>query len=41
MLTDEQLSAWVESGRSIYGQVSGLDEALLADITAKADELMG
>lgn len=41
MLTDEQLSAWVESGRSIYDQVDGLDETLLADITAKADELMG
>lgn len=41
MLTDEQLTAWVESGRSIYGEVEGLDQELLDGITAKVDELMG
>ena len=40
MLTDDQLAAWVESGRAVYDKVDGLDEDLLNDIVAKVDELM-
>lgn len=40
ILTDEQLAKWVESGRTVYDKVDGLNQELVDAFVAAVDELM-
>ena len=40
ILTDEQLAKWVESGRTVYDKVDGLNQDLVDAFVKAVDELM-